>query len=109
MIGLAHSDHTLSYLVYVTVKSSDPSKVAFKVASMASMARWKIRVTQILCTDTENLAPAGCVTYETGDSGDIMSYNYDSGSGALINNQMFCHCIKKTDNYCDIQASKSRG
>ena len=91
--------------MYVTVKSSDPAKVAFNVASMASMARWKIRVTQILCTDTANLAPAGCVTYDTMDSGNIVSYNYDSGSGALINNQKFCHCIKYTDNMCDISLS----
>jgi len=93
--------------MYVTVKNSDPAKVAFNVASMASMARWKIRVTQILCSDTDNLAPAGCVTYETADSGDITSYNYDSGSGALINNQKFCHCIKYTDNMCDISLSAS--
>jgi len=91
--------------MYVTVKNSDPSKVAFNVASMASMARWKIRVTQILCTDTENLAPAGCVTYDMADSGDITSYNYDNGNGALINNQKFCQCIKYTDNMCDISLS----
>ena len=60
-----------------------------------------------MCDDTSILAPEGCLTYDMGDSGDIMSYNYDSGSGALINNQMFCHCIKKTDNYCDIALSSN--
>lgn len=93
--------------MYVTVKNSDPAKVAFNVASMASMARWKIKVTQILCDNTAELAPAGCVTYDTGDSGDISSYNYDSGAGALINNQKFCHCIKYTDNMCDISLSST--
>ena len=93
--------------MYVTVKNSDPAKVTFNVASMASMARWKIRVTQILCSDTDSLAPAGCVTYDTADAGDIVSYNYDGGAGALINNQKFCHCIKYTDNMCDISLSAS--
>jgi len=91
--------------MYVTVKNSDPAKIAFNVASAASMSRWKIRVTQIMCDDTDNLAPAGCVTYDMGDNGDIMSYNYDSGNGELINNQKFCHCIKYTDNMCDISLS----
>jgi len=93
--------------MYLTVKNSDPAKIAFSVTSMTSMSRWKIRVTQIMCDDTSILAPEGCLTYDMGDSGDIMSYNYDSGSGALINNQMFCHCIKKTDNYCDIALSSN--
>ena len=100
---LPHTKHS----VYLTVKNSDPAKIAFSVTSMTSMSRWKIRVTQIMCDDTAILAPEGCLTYDMGDSGDIMSYNYDSGSGALINNQMFCHCIKKTDNYCDIALSSN--
>lgn len=36
-----------------------------------------------------------------------MSYNYDSGSGALINNQKFCHCIKYTEGMCDISLSST--
>lgn len=91
--------------MYVTVKNSDPAKIAFNVASMTSMSRWRIRVTQIMCDDTDNLAPAGCVTYDMGDSGDIMSYNYDNGNGELINNQKFCHCISYTENMCDISLS----
>jgi len=92
--------------MYVTVKDSDPTKIAFDIASMASMARWKIKVTQIMCDDMD-MAPAGCVTYDMADSGDIMSYNYDGGSGALINNQKFCHCVKYTDGMCDISLSAS--
>lgn len=74
---------------------------------MGSTARWKIRVTQISCSATDLLAPAGCVTYDSGDSGDIMSYNYDSGNGALINNQKFCHCIKYQDGFCDVSLTAS--
>jgi len=91
--------------MYVTVKNSDPAKITFDISSSTSMSRWKIKVTQIMCDDTDNLAPAGCVTYDMGDSGDIMSYNYDNGNGELINNQKFCHCIKYTDNMCDISLS----
>ena len=58
-----------------------------------------------MCDDTDNIAPAGCVTYDMGDSGDIVSYNYDGGAGEMINNQKFCHCIKYTEGMCDISLS----
>jgi len=88
---------------YVTVKAQDgPSKIVFNIDSMASMSRYKIKVEQIKCTDTDMLAPPGCLTYDTGLSGTLTSYNYDAGQGEMINNQKFSHCIMYQDGYCDV-------
>ena len=47
-------------------------------------------------------APPGCLTYNMGISGSITSYNFNGGSGEMINNQKFSHCIKYQEGYCDI-------
>ena len=87
----------------MTVKAQDgPSKIVFNIDSMASMSRYKIKVEQIKCTDTDMLAPPGCLTYDTGLSGTLTSYNYDAGQGEMINNQKFSHCIMYQDGYCDV-------
>lgn len=89
--------------MYVSVKDvTDASKIIFDIASMASMARWRVKITQIACTDTENLAPRGCLTYAMTEAGTIQSYNWNGGNGELINNQAFSHCIKDMDGFCDI-------
>lgn len=80
------------------VANTDPSKITFNIVS--SSARWKIKVVQIACT-SEDLAPAGCVTYATTGSGVIESFN-SGATGELINNQMFSHCIKPQDGFCDV-------
>jgi len=89
--------------MYVSVKDvTDPAKMVFNIASAAGMARWRIKVDQIPCTETENLAPSGCLTYAMGESGVLQSYNYAGGNGELINNQMFSHCIEEQDGFCDV-------
>jgi len=87
--------------MYVWVKNQDAgSKVVFNIASMASMSRYKIRVEQLECGPMN--APPGCLTYNMGISGSITSYNFNGGSGEMINNQKFSHCIKYQEGYCDI-------
>ena len=59
-------------------------------------------MTQLSCEDTDLLAPPGCLTYNTETSGYMGSFNLANGTGELINNQRFSHCIKHQDGYCDI-------
>jgi len=93
--------------MYVMVKNTDTaSKVVFNIASMASMSKYKIRVEQLECS-TMN-APPGCLTYNMGISGSIMSYNFNGGSGEMINNQKFSHCIKYQEGYCDVAMTASK-
>jgi len=87
------------------VVNTDPSKITFNIVS--ALAKYKIKVEQIACT-SEDLAPAGCVTYATTGSGSIQSFNAGS-AGELINDQMFSHCIKPQDGFCDVQLDCSSG
>jgi len=94
--------------MYVTVKDqTDASKMVFNIASMASMARWRVKVVQLACTNTDALAPRGCLTYATEEAGTIESFNYNGGNGELINNQAFSHCIKEQDGFCDVALTSS--
>ena len=70
--------------VYVTVKSATAAaKIVFNIASMASNSRYKIKVEQLSCADTDILAPAGCVTYSDATSGSITSFNNANGAGEV--------------------------
>lgn len=59
-------------------------------------------MTQLSCEDTDLLAPPGCLTYNTEIFGNIGSFNFGNGTGEMINNQRFSHCIKHQEGYCDI-------
>jgi len=87
----------------VNVKDvTDGSKIVFNIVSAASMAKWRIKVDQISCAETDMIAPPGCLTYDTTESGTIQSYNYQGGMGEMINNQKFSHCIMYQDGFCDV-------
>jgi hypothetical protein len=85
----------------VDVRDQTPGgKIAFNVIS--SGAKWRVKVIQYSCSDPHLLAPAGCVTYDTMSSGNLQTYNVQGGSGELINNQKYSHCIKHQAGFCDI-------
>jgi len=86
--------------IYVSVEdTTDDPKFTFNIES--SNAKWRIKVQQIACK-SEDLAPDGCLTYDTAKSGTIMSFNNQGGNGELINNQKYAHCIMYQKGYCDI-------
>ena len=87
-------------ILSVKDQSQPGAKLIFNHAS--GSAKWRVRVTQFSCDDLDLLAPAGCVTYETESSGNIMSYNSGGGSPELINDQKFSHCIRNQDGFCDV-------
>jgi len=92
---------TGQHMILTVKDQSQPgAKLIFNHAS--GSAKWRVRVTQFSCDDLDLLAPAGCVTYETGPSGNIMSFNSGGGSPELINDQKFSHCIKNQDGFCDV-------
>lgn len=90
--------------IYTSVNSTslDPK---FTFNHVSGIAKWRMKVTQIACTETDKLAPPGCLTYNTGTSGTIMSFNNQGGAGELINNQLFSHCIKYQNGFCDVALS----
>ena len=81
----------------------NPTLIQFDIAcNVSSVSRYRLKVTQIPCETASQLAPPGCLTYNTELSGAISSFNYAGGTGEMINNQRFSHCIKHQEGYCDV-------
>jgi len=92
--------------MYVSVKDvTDLSKIIFNIVGDA--AKWKIKIDQISSSETALLAPRGCLTYHTEESGALTSFNNDGGNGELINNQAWAHCIMDMDGFCDVALTSS--
>jgi len=87
--------------IYVTVNQTT-AKPMFMFTTTSSDARWKIKITQLQCTDTANLADAGCLFWETATAGTLMSFNNMNGAGEHLNNMMYSHCIKYQPGFCDV-------
>ena len=87
----------------VSVKEQTQPGAKLTVNIDTSIAqKWRMRVKQIPCDEPTLLAPPGCVTYNTEQAGNIVSYNNQGGSGEMINNQKFSHCIRYQDGFCDV-------
>ncbi|TRY63236.1 hypothetical protein TCAL_11572 [Tigriopus californicus] len=52
---------------------------------------------------TNSGAPDGCLQYFTGVSGQILSFNYNSGSGLQLSNTDYSVCVRMERNFCGIQ------
>jgi len=93
--------------IYLSVKSVDTVTVTITLTSVASQ-KWKILSRQYDSTQTDYLAPRGCLQYYRDVSGDLMSFNYNDGNGELLNNQMYSMCIEQRDEYCDIALTENK-
>jgi len=93
---------TGQHMVVSVKDATEGAKLIFNIVSGTSMAKWRVKVIQLSCADNDLLAPAGCLTYGTAESGTIQSFNYNGGNGEQINNQKFSHCIKYQDGFCDV-------
>jgi len=74
---------------------------SFGSSSTATTSAFSIKITQIECT-SKTKAPQGCTQYFTGTTGDIMTFNYQSGSGVLLHNQDYCACVRAERTTCSI-------
>jgi len=90
--------------IYVMVNSTTVDPM-FTFNHVSGIAKWKIKIMQTQCTDTDNLAPEQCLTYNTGTTGTIMSFNNQGGNGEMINNHCYSHCIKYQEGLCDVSLS----
>ena len=94
--------------IYVSVKEVDSVKLTIMLTSL-DQQRWNIYIRQIDSDETEDLAPRGCLQYFKEDIGTLETFNFNSGNGELLNNQMYSMCIKQKDAYCDIALQSSTG
>ena len=87
--------------IYLSVKSSSSVQLTIKLASIGTQ-KWKILLRQFDSSQTDYLAPRGCLQYYRADSGSIASFNSAGGSPELLNDHMYSICIAQNDLYCDI-------
>eukprot|EP00090_Calanus_glacialis_P019172 TRINITY_DN29510_c0_g1_i1.p1 TRINITY_DN29510_c0_g1~~TRINITY_DN29510_c0_g1_i1.p1 ORF type:complete len:427 (-),score=76.48 TRINITY_DN29510_c0_g1_i1:137-1417(-) len=73
----------------------------FGSASTAGTSAFTIKVTQIECS-SKTLAPSGCLQYFTGTTGQIDTFNYNSGNGAHLANQDYSACVRAERTICSI-------
>merc|ERR1719499_832462 len=87
--------------LYVSVKTVSQVKVQLNLASIGSQ-KFKILIRQFDSSQTEYLAPRGCLQYFRNDVGTIATFNNQAGMGELLNNHMYSACIAQNDAYCDV-------
>jgi len=70
-------------------------------ASTAGTSAFTIKVTQVEC-GSKRLAPSGCLQYFTQDTGEIQTFNYNSGNGVHLANQDYSACVRDNREFCAI-------
>ena len=78
--------------VYISVKDVTSVKLTVKLTSLSTQ-KWSILVRQYDSSQTEYLAPRGCLQYYRQDMGTLETFNYNSGNGELLNDHMYTMCI----------------
>ncbi|CAG2054635.1 unnamed protein product [Timema podura] len=94
--------------LYIPVDTSlGPTSVQLTVVtSGATLYRWKIRATQVDCTQQPlDVAPPGCLQYYTDERGSFSSFGYGSGNGGYMSNLNYAVCIRRTTGSCGIRYS----
>jgi len=92
--------------MYISVKDVDSVTMTITLSSLVAQ-KWQILVRQYDSTQTEYLAPRGCLQYFRQDNGVLETYNYNDGNGELLNNHMYTYCIAQNDLYCDVALTSS--
>jgi len=92
--------------VYISVKDVAEVTVTVTLSSLSTQ-KWNILVRQFDSTQTEYLAPRGCLQYYREDAGMLETFNYNGGNGELLNDQMYTMCIAQNDLYCDVALTSS--
>jgi len=87
---------------YVSVKDLGTANltVTINLASPGDQT-WNVLVRQFASSQTEYLAPRGCLQYFREDTGTIHSFNHNSGNGELLNSALYSVCIAQNDAMCD--------
>jgi len=87
--------------IYLSVKDSNLVTITITLTSIAQQ-KWRVLLRQYDSSQTDILAPRGCLQYYREISGTLQSFNYNSGNGELLNDHMYSMCIAQNDLYCDV-------
>lgn len=89
--------------LYASVKDMDNVTLTITL-NATSTQKWNILVSQFDSTQTDYLAPRGCLQYFRQDIGRITSFNNvnTTGMAEMLNDHMYTICIAQNDDYCDV-------
>ena len=96
------ANYSICQTVYVETgnQGGTGATLAIALGAATTGSSHKIKVSLIECSNV-NRAPAGCVQYFTGTSGNIMSYNFLGGQ--LLHNQFYSNCVRQETGYCSFE------
>jgi len=80
--------------------STDEATLTFSLGD-STLNQWKIKVTQLSCSDDYVSYQANCFQYHTGVQGTIQSYNYPGSLQIAATN--YKNCIRQESGYCCIE------
>ena len=92
--------------VYISVIDVDSATLTISLSSQSTQ-KWNILVRQYESTQTEYLAPRGCLQYYRQDRGTLETFNHNGGNGELLNNQRYTMCIEQNNAFCDVALSSN--
>ena len=87
--------------IYLSVKDVSSVQITIELKTI-SYQKWQILARQFDSTQTDYLAPRGCLQYYRQDAGSFMSFNSAGSSPELLNDHMYSICIGQSDPYCDV-------
>lgn len=87
--------------VYLSVSNSTTITLSIALTSVGAQ-QWRILVRQFESSQTNYLAPRGCLQYFRLNSGKISSFNNNNGFGMELINHNYPICIQQVDGYCDV-------
>jgi len=90
--------------VYLSVKDGSGITITLNIGT-GNTQSWKVLVSQYESTETDKLAPRGCLQWFREEAGTISSFNNQGGNGELLNNMMYSVCIEQKDEYCDVSVA----
>jgi len=95
--------------LYLSVKdlATDGSVTLSITLNALGTQKWNILVTQYESSQTEYLAPRGCLQYYRADAGVIMSMNGGGANPELLTDHMYTVCIAQVDDKCDVTLTAS--
>ena len=99
LCGMLSGQHIYLSVKDVSVESSVQITIELKTISDQ---KWQILARQFDSTQTDYLAPRGCLQYHRNDVGVFKSFNRAGSSPELLNDHNYYICIKQDHRYCDV-------
>jgi hypothetical protein len=90
----------ISAYIDMSCTCTDKATLSFTLGDTTNN-QWRIRVTQLGCSDPDVSKTEGCQQYFTGITGAFSSYAFDSGQ--MIVAQNYAYCIRPAAGYCCIE------